>query len=52
MPCALASVALVGAVRLIAKVSSASGVVSPLTVTAMVWVVAPGAKVSVPLAPM
>ena len=42
--------AFVGLLRVTANVSSGSGVVSPLTLTASVRVATPGANVSVPLA--
>jgi len=43
-------VAFVGLDKLTTNVSFGSAVVSPLTVTAIVCVVTPGAKVSVPVA--
>src|SRR5436190_776331 len=47
VPTALAIVALVAPDRVTVKVSSGSNLVSPLTVTVMVLLVSPGAKVSV-----
>jgi hypothetical protein len=49
-PCPFAMVALVGLPRLTRNVSLASGRVSPVTATVTVWLVVPGANVSVPLA--
>jgi hypothetical protein len=48
MPSAI--VALAGLERLTVNVSFGSTLVSPLTCTVTVWLVAPGAKVTVPLA--
>ena len=48
VPAAAARVAFTGALNVTTMVSSASSSTSPATVTAMVWLVVPGAKVSVP----
>ncbi len=49
-PVSSAIVALVGLLSTTLNASSASGIVSPLTTIPRVWVVVPGANVSVPLA--